>query len=67
MAELCLDCWNKINKSNLKRYHVVLFKDLDMCEECGEWKRCIARYNLLGNIADELEMRKRDKERKKDK
>lgn len=67
MAEFCLDCWNKLNKSNLKRYHVVLFRSYDLCEGCGDYKRCIARYTLLGRIEDELEMRKRDKERKKDK
>lgn len=41
MAEFCLDCWNKINKSEDSEDKYVLSKDLDLCEGCGEWKRVI--------------------------
>ena len=40
MAEFCIECWNKINKSHGK-YKYVLSKDLDVCEGCGELKRVI--------------------------
>ena len=41
MAEFCLDCWNKINKTEENEKKYVLSKDLDLCEGCGEWKRVI--------------------------
>lgn len=62
MAEFCLDCLNKIMETNYKRRHVVLFSGYDLCEECGEYKRCVARFSLLGEIADLRQARKEYKE-----
>ena len=41
MAEFCLECWNKLmgTEDSSKKY--VMSKDLDLCEECGQWKRVI--------------------------
>jgi len=61
MAEFCLDCLNKIMELNLKAHHVIFFSSKDICEECGKYKRCVARFNLLGRIAEERQHRKRDK------
>ncbi len=41
MAEFCLDCWNKINESDDSEKKYIISKDLDLCEECGEWKPVI--------------------------
>lgn len=41
MAEFCLDCWNKINEANDSKRKYIISKDLDLCEECGEWKNVI--------------------------
>ena len=41
MAEFCLDCFNKINKSNDGEEKFVLSKDLDLCEGCGQWKHVV--------------------------
>ena len=41
MAEFCLECWNKINDTNDDEKKYIISRDLDFCEECGEWKRVI--------------------------
>ena len=41
VAEFCLECWNKINDTNDDEKMYILSKDLDLCEECGEYKRVI--------------------------
>ena len=41
MAEICLDCWNKMNEANYNKRKYIISKDLDLCEECGEWKHVI--------------------------
>lgn len=41
MAEFCLDCWNKINKTNDSKWRYALSWDKDLCEECGQYKRVI--------------------------
>ena len=41
MAEICLDCWNKINESKDDEKKYILSKEVDLCEECGEWKPVI--------------------------
>ena len=47
MADFCLDCWNKINKTNDSEREYVLSKDTELCEGCGEWKRVvIAKRNF---------------------
>ena len=41
MAEFCLDCFNKISKTNYTERDFILSDELDLCEECGEWKQVI--------------------------
>ena len=41
MAEICFDCYKKIYGNNEKRWRYVISRDLDLCEECGEYKRVI--------------------------
>ena len=41
MAEICLDCWNKMNKTNHNKRKYIVSKQLDLCEDCGEWKHVI--------------------------
>lgn len=43
MAEFCLDCFNKMEKANLKKRHVVLSSEEDLCEGCGEYKKVVMR------------------------
>lgn len=43
MAEICLDCWNKIRNAKDTKKMYIISRDLDLCEECGEYKRVIVR------------------------
>lgn len=47
MAEFCLESWNKINDTNDGERKYILSKDLDLCEECGEWKNVIVAERKL--------------------
>ena len=55
MAEFCLDCWNKINESKGSRWRYVLSSELELCEECGEWRQVILAERLWGQIIRPLE------------
>jgi len=41
MAEICPECLNKIKggENHSKKY--ILSKELELCEECGEWKAVV--------------------------
>ena len=39
MAEFCLDCWNKLNDTQLKPEDVTLSEELDICEGCAQIKQ----------------------------
>ncbi len=41
MAEFCLECWNRLNKTKKKPEDVTLTRYLDLCEGCGEMKQVI--------------------------
>jgi len=41
MAEFCLDCWNKINEIESSERKYILSQELDLCEECSEWKHVV--------------------------
>ena len=41
MAEFCLDCLNKISETNYPKSKFIISKDLDFCEECGEWTHVV--------------------------
>lgn len=43
MAEICLECWQKLSQQREPRWKYVLSKELDLCEECGEWKQVIVK------------------------
>lgn len=45
MADFCLDCWNKLNKTNGSKRKYILSEELEICEGCGEWKRVIIAKN----------------------
>ena len=62
MAEIYVECFNKITgtNENIKKY--VISKDLDLCEECGELKHVvirIKRWYLLAGFARNILSRKR--------
>jgi len=61
MAEFCLDCFNELMKMNYKRYQVKFFSGVDLCENCGQYKKCVARVNIFGEIEEERQYRKKDK------
>lgn len=65
MAEFCLDCVNKIFELNLKWYHVKFFSGKDICEECGQCKKLVAKFNILGEIAENRQLAKEYKENAK--
>ncbi len=44
MAEFCLDCWNKIHGRHDTERELVLTRELDLCEGCGQWKRTVVTY-----------------------
>ena len=52
MAEFCLDCWNKVMDTNDPPKKFIISRDLDLCEECGQWKRVIVRYKLRYIVAE---------------
>lgn len=39
MAEFCLDCFNRMNRTDYRESDVEL--DEDFCEGCGTWKPCV--------------------------
>lgn len=41
LAEFCLDCWNKMTNTDDPPKKYVMSDELDLCEECGQWKRVI--------------------------
>lgn len=65
MAEFCLKCFNKLNEFNFKSYQVKFFSYKDICEDCGKCKKLVARVNILGEIAEERQYKKRDKMNKR--
>lgn len=49
MAEYCLNCFNKYNKTNYNEKEVTLKKDF--CESCGEIKPCVMALRKKGIIS----------------
>ncbi len=49
MAEICLDCLDKLDGTQLTEADVILLDDF--CEECGKVVPCVVRYRSpLGKI-----------------
>lgn len=53
MAEICLNCWNKMNNTNHKESRYIISKELDLCECCGEWTKviiCERKHSCFYNL-----------------
>ena len=57
MAEFCLDCWNKLSGSEYSPRCFRFSQELDLCEECGEWKPVIIRFKRRYLVAEWLHER----------
>ena len=47
MAEICLECWGKLSDEREPKWKYVLSKELDLCEECGEWRLVIVKERFI--------------------
>ena len=52
MSEICVDCWNKELEKPDKPSKFIRSWGLELCEECGQYKRVIIRYKLSYIFAD---------------
>ncbi len=53
MAEFCLDCMNKYIGSDGKRLlYSEVDLDIDFCEGCGEWKKCVVGIQRKKKMPD---------------
>ena len=52
MAEFCLACWNRINKTNDSARKYIMSKELDLCEGCGAYTHVVVikRYCYFANL-----------------
>ena len=71
MAEFCLDCLNKLSNEKYSAFHYHISRDLDLCEECGEYKHvviCRKKWSLFFSALSEIPevIRFRIEERNKD-
>lgn len=41
MAEFCLDCWNQLNGKDMTERDVVLSREYEFCEGCGEFRHVV--------------------------
>ena len=60
MAEFCEECWKKINYIKDDSIRFVLSRELDLCEECGEYKRVVIderRSNFIYRLFKKLRKR----------
>lgn len=48
MAEFCLKCFNQLNGTHYTKGDVIV--DYDLCEGCGEYKKCIVMFRGHGPI-----------------
>jgi len=46
MAEFCLDCFVKMDETFRRKEDLVISRDLDLCEGCGEMKHAVVRYKI---------------------
>ena len=46
MAEICLDCLNKLNEAEDSKWRYVLSWERDFCEECGQYMRVVITERL---------------------
>lgn len=54
MAEICFDCLNQKLGGNLNRKRFLYTKDLELCENCGRYKKAVIvernRYYYLNKF-----------------
>ncbi len=50
MAEFCLDCWNKVNGTKDSKLRYVLSDELELCEECGQYRKVIVVERLWSRV-----------------
>ncbi len=43
MAEFCKECFIEVCGADLKKEKIITSKDLDFCENCGEWKPVVVK------------------------
>ena len=55
MSEICLDCLNKILKTNDAETRYVISRDLDLCEQCGQYKRVVVKMRFRFRMKQVLE------------
>ena len=68
MAEFCKDCFLRMNGDTYAN-RIILSRDLDICEGCGEWKRVVEeiRYRTpIDDIIDDIIDRRLKKKRPMD-
>lgn len=41
MAEFCAKCFDKINGTDSNKRKYILSKNLELCEECGQWAHVV--------------------------
>ena len=57
MAEFCRDCFLRMEGDDRLANRIILSRDLDLCEGCGEWKRVVEvlRYRTpIDDIIDAI-------------
>ena len=68
MAEICVDCWKKLYGTEDAKKMLVMSDELDLCEECGEYKPTIVRiktrYLLMDLVHQWMEYYKLKKRRR---
>ena len=47
MAEICPECFNKICNKNYTEKDFILSDELDLCEECGQYKKVVIRVDPI--------------------
>lgn len=52
MAEFCVDCYNEKMCTTDTSQKYIISKELELCEQCGQWKRVVIRYKYPYAIAD---------------
>jgi len=59
MAEFCLQCLNRINKTNDPESKYIISKDLELCEGCGKMRHIVvAERNAYSPIFSFMKRRR---------
>ena len=60
MAEFCKVCVMEICNVDLKKKKIIMSKDLDLCENCGEWKPVVVKIvdrNPVKRLIKEIDLK----------